>query len=235
MPTVILVRHGRSTANTAGVLAGRASGVQLDDTGRRQAEEVGQRLAGLPVARLVSSPITRCRQTARRIATALDGVATSTDSGLTECDYGDWTGRKISDLTRTKLWRTVQQQPSAVTFPAGESLMAMGHRAVQAIRRTDAAVAAEHGDRALWVAVSHGDPIKAILADALGSHLDQFQRIVVDPASVSVISFDGDRAHVLTMNSHTGDLGWLVPPKRGRSRLAGAVPGGGAGPEQARA
>lgn len=229
MATVILVRHGRSTANTSGVLAGRSTGVSLDEHGREQAGRAAERLHGLPVARIVSSPVTRCRQTARALAAALPGVAVTTERGLTECDYGEWTGRRIADLAKTKLWRTVQAQPSAVRFPGGESMLEMSERAVSACRRIDEEVTAEHGPTALWVAVGHGDPIKAILADALGIHLDQFQRILVDPASVSVVSYDQARPHVRTMNSHEGDLSWLAPPKRGQRR-SGAVVGGGAGP-----
>lgn len=229
MATVILVRHGRSTANTSGVLAGRSPGVSLDDRGREQADAAAERLRGLPITRVVSSPVTRCRQTARAIAAALPDVPVGTDRGLTECDYGEWTGRRIADLARTKLWRTVQAHPSAVRFPGGESMLEMSERAVSACRRIDEQVTTEHGQSALWIAVGHGDPIKAILADALGSHLDQFQRILVDPASVSVITYDRARPHVRTMNSHAGDLSWLAPPPRGRRR-AGAVVGGGAGP-----
>lgn len=224
MATVILVRHGRSTANTAGVLAGRSAGVRLDERGREQAEEVARRLATVRVAAVVTSPITRCRQTARTIAAALPGVPVRTDRGLTECDYGEWTGGSLKELAKTELWQVVQGQPSAAQFPGGESLAGMGARAVAAVRRLDAAIAAEHGETAVWVAVSHGDPIKAVLADALGTHLDQFQRIMVDPASVSVVGYGPGGPHVATMNSHAGDLTWV-------GGGAEAVVGGGAGPD----
>lgn len=230
MATLILVRHGRTTANAAGTLAGRTPGVHLDETGRAQAAATGARLAPVTLAAVVTSPMERCRETARAI-TRGRGVRASTDKGLTECDYGDWTGRPLKDLARERLWRVVQTQPSAVEFPGGESMTAMQARAVAAVRRRDAALGADD----TWVAVSHGDVIKAILADALGSHLDAFQRIHVDPASISIVRYTEARPYVLAMNTHAGDLAWLNPPPRSRRRRSSdAAIGGGAGPSAAR-
>jgi probable phosphomutase (TIGR03848 family) len=235
MATVILVRHGKSTANSGGVLAGRAAGVKLDATGRTQAERAGARLAAVPLSAVVTSPLERCRQTARALAAARSApVDLRVEKALTECDYGDWQGRAIKDLAKEPLWKVVQTQPSAAAFPGGESLQAMQARAVAAVRRIDAAIEAAHGSDAVWVAVSHGDPIKSILADALGMHLDLFQRLHVDPASVSIIRYTGTRPFVLATNTHDGDLSWLAPqPKRRRTRKSAddAVVGGGAGPE----
>jgi probable phosphomutase (TIGR03848 family) len=154
---------------------------------------------------------------------------------LTECDYGEWQGRLLKDLAKEKLWKVVQTQPSAAVFPGGESMAAMQARVVDAVRRHDAAVEAEHGPHAVWVAVSHGDLIKAVLADALGMHLDLFQRIQVDPASISVVRYTEARPYVLATNSHEGDLGWLAPPpaKRRARRSTDAAVGGGAGPSPA--
>lgn len=233
MATLLLVRHGRTTANASGVLAGRTPGVLLDDTGAEQAARAGARIAAVPISRLVTSPQERCKQTAKAVADGQRGAGhkvtrATTEKALAECDYGEWQGQPIKKLLKEPLWRTVQQQPSAVTFPGGESMVAMQHRAVAAVRRIDAAVTAEHGPDAVWVAVSHGDIIKSLLADALGMHLDLFQRINVDPASVSVIRYAADRPYVLASNTHDGDLSWLrkAPPK------GGAVVGGGAGPAQ---
>jgi probable phosphomutase (TIGR03848 family) len=234
---VVLVRHGRSSANVGGVLAGRASGVRLDDTGRAQAAGVGERLAGVPLAAVVTSPLERCRQTAKAILAAQPaerGLRAVTDRGLTECDYGEWQGRALKDLAKERLWSVVQTQPSAATFPGGESMTQMQARSVAAVRRLDAAFEAEHGPGAVWVAVSHGDIIKSVLADALGMHLDLFQRINVDPASVSIVRYTESRPYVLATNTHAGDLGWLVPPKGAKRprtrRTADAAVGGGAGP-----
>ena len=218
MPTVILVRHGRSTANATGVLAGRLPGVHLDDAGVKQAVAVGERLAGVRLAAAVTSPLERCRETRREITTpAGRPLRAAQRQAAVECDYGEWQGRALKDLAKEKLWKTVQAQPSAATFPGGESMRAMQDRAVAAVRRHDARVAAEHGDDAVWLAVSHGDVIKSILADALGTHLDLFQRIHVDPASVSIVRYTESRPFVIGTNTHAGDLAWLTPPKKPRA------------------
>jgi probable phosphomutase (TIGR03848 family) len=235
--TVILVRHGRTTANASGVLAGRTAGVRLDDTGVGQAQRTAERLSTVPVVAVVSSPLERCRQTARAILKAQPGApASATERGITECDYGSWQGRSLKDLAKEPLWRVVQTQPSAAAFPEGESLATMQARAVSAVRRLDALFEAEHGPGAVWVAVSHGDIIKSVLADALGMHLDLFQRIHVDPASVSIVRYTGTRPYVLATNTHAGDLSWLNPrakKARGGTRRPAApdaAVGGGAGP-----
>jgi probable phosphomutase (TIGR03848 family) len=232
MATVILARHGRTAANATGVLAGRSKGVHLDDTGTAQARAAAERLTGLELAAVVTSPLERCRQTAALLA---PGVRPETDRRLLECDYGEWTGQELKKLSKEKLWRTVQAQPSGARFPGGESLPEMSARAVAAIRDRDAALEADRGDHAVWLAVSHGDVIKAILADALGMHLDAFQRIMVDPASLSVVRYTPHRAFVLTMNSRSGSLAHLaVKPTRGRRRRSSDAPvGGGAGPSGA--
>jgi probable phosphomutase (TIGR03848 family) len=234
MATVILVRHGRTSANASGTLAGRTPGVRLDDTGTDQA-----RRTAVPLAAVVTSPLERCRQTAK-IITAEHPAAprTVSERGITECDYGEWQGRLLKDLAKEKLWSVVQTQPSAAAFPGGESLQAMQARSVAAVRRHDAAIEAEHGAGAVWVAVSHGDIIKSVLADALGMHLDLFQRLHVDPASISIVRYTGTRPYVISTNTHAGDLSWLAPKpvkKTARSRrtLASstdAAVGGGAGP-----
>jgi probable phosphomutase (TIGR03848 family) len=239
MATLILVRHGRTTANASGMLAGRTPGVRLDETGVAQAARTGERLAVVPLAAAVTSPLERCRQTTKAIVSAQAGsLRPVTERGLTECDYGEWQGRSLKDLAKEKLWATVQAQPSAVTFPGGESMVAMQARAVSAVRRRDALLEEEHGAGAVWVAVSHGDLIKSILADALGMHLDLFQRLHVDPASVSVIRYTATRPYVLATNTHSGDLSWLAPTRATRAarkrrtgdRTDDAAVGGGAGP-----
>jgi probable phosphomutase (TIGR03848 family) len=226
MATVLLVRHGRTTANATGLLAGRAAGVSLDQIGREQAALTGDRLAVVPLAGVVSSPLERCQQTAQFILDRQAGNPYApVDPDLTECDYGQWQGRTLSDLATEDLWPVVQSQPSAVTFPGGESMAAMQARAVAAIRRHDAAFEADYGQGAVWVAVSHGDIIKSILADALGMHLDLFQRINVGPASVSIVRYGARRPSVYATNTDGGDLSWLS-----KGIHAGDAPvGGGAG------
>ena len=233
MPTLILARHGRTTANATGVLAGRSKGVHLDERGVEQSRFAGERLAGLPLSVVVTSPLERCRETAKAIVRQQAGSPpVSPDKGLLECDYGSWTGRELKTLAREPMWKTVQGHPSAAGFPDGETMAEMSARAVAAVRRWDAKVGTEHGDGAVWLAVSHGDVIKAILADALGIHLDAFQRIVVDPASLSVVRYTPMRPFVVSMNTSAGDLSHLKQPaRRGRIRRqsSDAAVGGGAG------
>lgn len=232
MSTVILVRHGRTTANATGVLAGWSEGVGLDDTGRAQAAATGQRLAGIPLAVAVVSPLQRCQETADLLLAGRDTERRS-DDRLGECRYGDWTGKELKTLAKDPAWKVVQAHPSAVRFPGGESLREVQNRAIDAVRETSAALAPD----AVVLAVSHGDVIKALLADALGMHLDMFQRISVDPCAVSVVRYTELRPFVLRMNDAGPDLSWLAPaPKKRRPRrttaggASDAAVGGGAGP-----
>jgi len=201
--TVILLRHGRSTSNTAHTLAGRSEGVDLDDSGRAQADAVVERIGELPIRALVTSPLLRCRNTLAPLAAKL-GLQTVVEDRFNEVDYGDWTGRKLCELVSEPLWSVVQQQPSAVVFPGGEGLAAVQSRAVSAVREHDRRLAeANEGADVLWVACTHGDVIKSVVADALGTHLDSFQRITADPASMSVIRYTAVRPFVVHVN-HTG-------------------------------
>ncbi len=220
MPTLILLRHGRTTANTEGILAGDAP-VPLDEVGVAQAEAAGGRLAGLPLRAVVTSPLHRCRQT---LALALPEVTPAVEPRLTECGYGDWSGRKLSDLVGEEQWRTVQQHPSAVVFPGGEAMAAMASRAVAAVRHWNDIVAAESGPDATWLACSHGDVIKAIVADALGMHLDLFQRIHVAPGSLTVIRYTPDRPFLVRLSEDQSPL--ALPPAATPS--SDAPVGGGA-------
>ncbi len=200
--TVILLRHGRSTSNTAHVLAGRSEGVDLDDKGREQANGLVERIGSLPVKGIVRSPLLRCERTVEPLAAAL-GLEPVVDERLSEVDYGQWTGRKIGELVKEPLWAVVQQQPSAAVFPDGEGLAQVQARAVEAVREHDRRLAAEHDADVVWIACTHGDVIKAVVADALGAHLDTFQRITADPASMSVIRYTAVRPFVMHVN-HTG-------------------------------
>ncbi|HET9304314.1 MAG TPA: MSMEG_4193 family putative phosphomutase [Propionibacteriaceae bacterium] len=219
MTTVLLIRHGRTSANTAGVLVGRTSGVELDAAGVQQVAELATRLSGVQLRAVVTSPLRRCRQTAQAlIAAQTDCCVLTVEQGLVECGYGEWTGKSLRELSKDKLWGAVQQQPSSVRFPGGESMSEMASRAVAAVRAWNERMEAEHGTDAVWAAVSHGDPIKAVLADALGMHLDSFQRIVVDPASISIVRYTAVRPYVITANSTTVDMSTFLSPPRKRSR-----------------
>lgn len=224
MPVAVLVRHGRTEANARGVLAGWTPGVHLDDTGVQQASDVARRLSGIRLAAVVSSPLERTVQTAEAIAGQQRSPAeVALDDRIGECRYGDWTNQPLADLAKLPLWREVQQRPSSVTFPAGESLPSMQARALTAVHEWNATLP----ERAVYVLVSHGDVIKSIVADALGMHLDAFQRIVIDPASVSVIRYGRRHTQVLHVNDRGSDLTGLA--RASRRRGSGGVVGGGSG------
>jgi 2,3-bisphosphoglycerate-dependent phosphoglycerate mutase len=223
MATVILARHGRTTANADGVLAGRSRGVLLDDVGLRQAEDAARRLDGLTLAAAVTSPLERCKDTATILLRG-KGLRARVERGLTECDYGEWTGRPMKELVTEELWKVVQAHPAGVRFPGGEAMAEMSARSVRSVRAWDARVVEASGEEAVWLAVAHGDVIKSVLADALGVHLDAFQRIVVDPASLSVVRYTPHRSYVLAMNTTAGSLAHLTRQEAPEEKL-----GGGAG------
>lgn len=218
-PTLALfVRHA-TTPTTGQVLPGRAPGLHLSDAGRQQAENVARNLAAwtetraagtkraVPapaVAALYVSPLERTRETAAPIARAL-GLHPKVERGLLECDFGEWTGAALKDLVKLPQWATVQRWPSGFAFPEGESFVAMQRRMIETV----GAVCRRHSGEAV-VLVSHADPIKAVVADALGTHLDLFQRIVISPCSVTAVSYGPGGPRVLTVNA-TGPLGALGP------------------------
>jgi probable phosphomutase (TIGR03848 family) len=225
MATVILARHGRTIANATGVLAGRTPGIGLDEVGTQQAEDAARRLDGLRLSAAVTSPLERCRDTARILLRGT-GIRAKVERGLTECDYGAWTGRPMKELVKEDLWKVVQAHPAGVRFPEGEAMAEMSARAVRSVRAWDARITDASGDGAVWLAVAHGDVIKSVLADALGVHLDAFQRIVVDPASLSVVRYTPRRSYVLAMNTVDGSLAHLAR----QEELPEEKLGGGAGP-----
>ncbi len=213
MTTVLLVRHGL-TPLTGPVLAGRAPGVHLDERGRAQAAALGERLRAVPLAAVVCSPLERCRETADVILAGRDPAPPlHVEAGVAEVDYGTWTGRDLKALRREPLWAVVQGHPSGAVFPGGEGLAQVSARAVAAVRRWNATL----GPDATYVLVSHGDVIKAILADALGLHLDGFQRIGVGPCALSVVRYGTAAVAVERVNDTGGGVAALVPaPPRSR-------------------
>ncbi len=197
---VLLVRHGQ-TPTTGSTLPGRAPGLHLSDVGLGQAQKAADRIAALKdVAAVYASPLERTRETAKPIAAAR-GLKVQIDRGLLECDFGDWTGSKLKDLMKLPEWQTVQRYPSGFRFPSGESFAEMQTRIVGAI---DTLVARHPGETI--VAVSHADPIKAAMAQALGTHLDLFQRIIVSPCSISAVMYGTTGPAVLAANSTGDDL-----------------------------
>jgi probable phosphoglycerate mutase len=224
---VLLVRHGL-TATTGHVLTGWMPGIGLDDRGRAQAAALGSRLAALPLDAIVTSPLQRCRETVAAIALGRE-VAVETDERVGECKYGDWTGQRLETLAKDPLWPVVQAHPSAVTFPGGESMLDMQHRAVAAVRDWNARL----GPDTTYVVCSHGDVIKAIVADSLGLHLDQSQRIQADPCSLTVIRYTPLRPFLVRMNDTGGGVEDLRPRPAGSAASSegdsDAMVGGGAG------
>ena len=219
MTTVLLVRHGL-TATTGQLLTGWTPGVGLDERGRAQAKALGERLAAVPLDAIVTSPLDRCRQTVEEIVAARGGHVRPGEPGhaagpvveerVGECKYGDWTGQPLDDLVKDPLWPVVQAHPSAVRFPgaAGETMLDMQHRAVSAVREWNERL----GKAATYLICSHGDVIKAIVADSLGLHLDQCQRIVADPCSLTVIRYTPLRPFLLRLNDTGGGTDDLLPP-----------------------
>jgi probable phosphoglycerate mutase len=201
---VLLVRHGL-TPTTGTSLPGRAKGLHLADTGRKQAADAADRIAALAtngrsVDAVYASPLERTRETAAPIAAAV-GRKVQIERGLLECDFGEWTGAELKRLMKLPEWGTVQRAPSTFRFPGGESFTEMQTRMVGAI---DKIRAAHPGG--VVVCVSHADPIKAAVAHAMGTHLDLFQRIVISPCSVSAVAYHGGGPAVLTVNSTGGSL-----------------------------
>lgn len=197
---ILLIRHG-TTPTTGQVLPGRAPGLHLSEKGGRQAQEVAQRLAGLPLDAVYTSPMERARETA-----GPTDPRPRVLGDLIECDFGEWTGRRLSELATLPEWRQVQREPSQFRFPGGESFMEMQERMLRGIR--GAAAAHPGGVVALF---SHADPIKAAVAEFLGLALDDFQRIRIDTASVSVLEFAAEE-RVVVHNSRTGSLSYLREP-----------------------
>lgn len=226
MPTLILVRHGRSTANTAGLLAGWTPGVALDERGAAQAAALPGRLAALPITEVVTSPLQRCAETVAPLLAARPGLQAHSEDRIGECDYGEWSGRKLAELADEPLMEVVQRHPSAAAFPGGESMRAMQTRAAEAVREWNARVEREHGEDAVYLMCSHGDIIKSLVADAIGLHLDLFQRISVEPCSVTAIRYTRLRPFLVRLGD-TGDFASLAP----REVPPGddATVGGGAG------
>ncbi|MEU6727998.1 histidine phosphatase family protein [Nonomuraea wenchangensis] len=226
MTTLLLARHGL-TDLTGPVLAGRTPGVRLSEAGRAQAVALAARIAGVRLDAIVSSPLERCQETAAAVAAGRD-LPVRTDERFIECGYGEWTGRPLKELAKEPLWQVVQAHPSAAAFPGGESVADMQHRAVTAVREWNRRL----GEKGVYLVCSHGDVIKSIVADALGLHLDQFQRITADPAALTVIRYAPLRPFVLRLN----DMGELRLPEDSEEKDGGenhtgsdAAVGGGPG------
>jgi len=190
---IYLVRHGHSTANAKAILAGRDPKVSLTAKGVEQAEALSKSLADVNFSAIYSSPLPRCLETVAPILKARTKLSLVKLPGVIEMDYGKWSGKKLVNLAKLSLWKTIQNRPSLVRFPDGESFLEMADRAFRAVRESGAP-----GKSVLIC--SHGDVIKSILTSALGLNLDNFQRLSVDPASISIIEISGDSSRVISVN-----------------------------------
>jgi len=220
VPKIVLIRHAHSTANAAGVLSGQMPNVHLSKSGQEQAERLAERLGKLTISQVQVSPMVRCTETlAPWLAKYGKNVTVLTEPNLIEVDYGKWSGKKLSTLSRAKLWRKVQGQPSAVTFPEGESLAQMQVRAMKTVHDFFAS------DLELTIMVSHGDVIKAIVASSMGMHLDDFQRIVIDPASITILESNGGAIRLTRLNDSDSTVSELLQSKNKRGHLLGGGKG----------
>ena len=184
MPQIYLVRHGRTTANKDGVLAGRTKGVNLDNEGLKQVLNTSFVLSEIKFKKVFSSPMERCISTAEIILKNNKHKSKlQISNDLNECDYGTWQNRKLKDLRKEKLWKAVQNSPSKVTFPEGESFPNILNRIKKFILKE--AMKLKKDDNLLIV--SHGDPIRLFVAYCLGIDLDKFQKVVIDPSSISIV------------------------------------------------
>jgi len=220
VPKIVLIRHAHSTANAAGVLSGRLPNVHLSKSGQEQAIRLTERLGQLTISQVQISPMDRCAETlAPWLSKYGKNVKVISDANLVEVDYGKWSGKKLATLSRAKLWRKVQGQPSSVTFPEGEGLAEMQVRAMKSVHEFFAS------DLELTIMVSHGDVIKSIIASALGMHLDDFQRIVIDPASISILESNGADIRVTRLNDSESTIGEILQSKNKRGHLLGGGKG----------
>lgn len=211
MPLLLLIRHGL-TAATGRSLTGWTPGVHLSEQGRGQARALAERLTPVPISAMYSSPLERCLETAEPVAAQKRLSVTTTDD-LGEVRYGDWTGRSLAQLSRTRLWKTVQSAPSNARFPNGESLLEVQERAAAEVGR----IAAAH-PRGVVAAFSHGDVIRLLLAHFSGVHVDMFQRLVISPAAITAIALGDGVPRILRVND-TGAVGDLIPPKPRRPKM----------------
>lgn len=229
MTRIVLLRHAHSVANEKAILAGRTPGISLSKIGLSQAQGVAERLRGITFSQIRISPMERCSATVQPLIAefskaALRRVSIEIEEDIVEVDYGKWTGKKLSALSKESAWKIVQDTPSAMYFPGGEGLLDVQARAMRALNRIARSAGSD-----IKMLVSHGDVIKAIVASVLGTHLDHFQKIVIDPASITVLDFNGRDFRVLTLNNTTAPIASFLNDKSAKSKAPKALLGGGSG------
>ncbi len=207
MSTVIFLRHAHSIANEKNLLTGRTPGVHLSATGLLQAKELVDRLGRGHIDHLHISPMQRCQLTidpwlASRNSSTISSL--QVEERFNEVDYGDWSNRSLATLRRNPMWKSIQEEPSKVKFPGGESIKAAQKRAVSAV---DELLATRKSD--VYLVITHSDLIKVIAAHYLEMHLDSFQRIEIGPASFTVLKGNLNSQSLVTLNSYS-DLASVV-------------------------
>jgi probable phosphomutase (TIGR03848 family) len=216
---LVFIRHAHSTANDAGILSGQLPGISLSKKGRKQAQDLVDRIGASSFDSVRVSPMQRCEET---IAPWINShysrgmKSYQIDESLIEMDYGSWSGRKLSSLSREKMWKQIQERPSTVQFPQGERMKAMQKRALTSI--SDALLEKKNGTHLF---VSHGDVLKAVVASLLKMKLDDFQTLVIDPASVTVIDFDGVKSRLLAFNDTHSPIAPLTSMEKSTKALLG--------------
>ena len=227
MARIVLLRHAHSVANEKGILAGRMPGISLSEKGKNQSQDLALRLQGAHISTISCSPLERCQQTILpwlQSDPAMNIEAFSREDRLNEVDYGNWSGLSLKKLSKEPLWKVIQATPSKVAFPQGERIASMQKRAVTAIKEISDTKSGTH------LFVSHGDVIKAIIADLLSMKLDTFQKLVIDPASITIFETEKDRVVMTTFNNTSGDLAPLLKSPSTRK----ATLGGGSGSSRLR-
>lgn len=223
MSRLVFLRHAHSTANESGILSGRLTGVSLSKQGREQAVALVERIGASSFDQIRISPLERCHQTIQPWLSSKysRGVKEFViDDGLNEVDYGLWSGRKLSALRREPLWKKVQQQPATVTFPDGERMHAAQKRVLASIHECYS-----KKKNGVFLLISHGDVIKAAIAQLIGVPLNNFQNLVINPASLSVLDFDGKSARLLCYSDTTTNIASML----GSKKISKNLLGGGSG------
>lgn len=219
MARLVFLRHAHSSANDAGILSGQLPGVSLSSKGKKQATQLVERIGSSNFDSVRISPLQRCEETITPWLNSKysKGIKNyQIDDALIEMDYGSWSGRKLSSLSREKLWKEIQNRPSTVQFPQGEQMRAMQKRALSSVFAS-----IEEKKNGTHLFVSHGDVLKAIVASLLKMKLDDFQSLVIDPASLTVIDFDGEKSRLLAFNDSHSPLAPMTSMEKSTKALIG--------------
>ena len=192
----LLIRHA-SCDPVGKSIAGRSPGIHLNDAGRHQATALAARLGALPVAAIRSSPLERALETAQPLASAL-GLPVAKDEGLNEVDFGDWTGRTLTELDGLPGWRDFNERRSSTRIPGGETMAEVVSRSLATLEQVQRTP--ELSGRLVAV-VSHGDVLRSLVAHCIGMDPNAIHRIEIAPASVSILLSEAGNWRLVLLNS----------------------------------